>query len=55
MMNMKTQFGDMVITDDNKTIADEKLQKEINDAMLDNKKAEFIKPELSEIPKPLDK
>lgn len=55
MMNMKTQFGDMVITDDNKTIADEKLQKEINDAMLDNKKAEFIKPELLEIPKPLDK
>lgn len=55
MMSMKTQFGDMVITDDNKTIADEKLQKEINDTMLDNKKAEFITPELLEIPKSLDK
>lgn len=55
MMNMKTQFGDMIITDDNKTIADENLQKEINDTILDNKKVEFINPELTEISKPLDK
>lgn len=55
MMSMKTQFGDMTITDDNKTIADENLQKEINNSMIDNKKAEFITPELLEIPKSLDK
>lgn len=55
MMSMKTQFGDMIITDDNKTIAGERLQKEINDAMTDNKKPEYINPELLEIPKPLDK
>ena len=43
MMTMKTQFGDMTITDDNKTIANERLQKEINDSIVDDKKPEFIK------------
>lgn len=55
MMTMKTQFGDMTITDDNKTIADEKLQKEINNSLIDNKKAEFTKPETIEMPNSLDK
>lgn len=55
MMSMKTQFGDMIITDDNKTIAGEKLQKEINNIMTDNKKPEFTNPELLEITKSLDK
>ncbi len=55
MMTMKTQFGNMTITDDNKTIANEELQKEINDSMIENKKAEFIKPEIFETSKPLDK
>ena len=41
MMKMRTQFGDMVFTDDNKTIADEKLQKEINSKMIDGKEAKF--------------
>ena len=41
MMSMKTQFGNMIITDDNKTIADENLQKEIKDKMLDGKTAIF--------------
>lgn len=55
MMKMKTQFGDMTITDDNKTIANEELQKEINDSMIENKKAEFIKSEMFEVSKSLDK
>ena len=55
MMTMKTQFGDMIITDDNKTIANEQLQKEINDSMVDDKKAEFTKLETPEISKELDK
>lgn len=41
MMSMRTQFGNMTITDDNKTIADKELQKEINDKILDNKEVEF--------------
>lgn len=55
MMSMKTQFGDMIITDNNKTIADEQLQKEINDKMIDGKKVKFsINDELF-VPKELDK
>lgn len=54
MMTMKTQFGDMTITDDNRTIADEKLKKEINDKMVDGKEAKiFIVDET--LPKELDK
>lgn len=41
MMKMKTQLGDMIITDDNKTIANEQLKKEINDKMIDGKEARF--------------
>lgn len=52
MMTMRTQFGDMTITDDNKTIADEKLQQEINNTILDDKKPEFT---TSEMTKELDK
>lgn len=56
MMKMKTQFGDMTITDDNKTIADRKLQKEINDKMVDGKEAKFsIVDEDIFAPKELDK
>lgn len=41
MMKMNTQFGDMIITDDNKTIVNEQLQKEISDKMIDGKEAHF--------------
>lgn len=41
MMSMKTQFGNLTITDDNKTIADEQLQKEIKDKMIDGKDPKF--------------
>ena len=52
MMKMKTQFGDMVITDDNKTIADENLQKEINNNIVNDRKIEFISVDIA---KELDK
>ena len=56
MMKMQTQFGEMTITDDNKTIADEKLQKEINDKMVNGKEAKFsIIDENAFVPKELDK
>lgn len=55
MMTMKTQFGNMTITDDNKTIANERLQKEINDSLIDDKKAEFVDSETIETSKLLDK
>lgn len=42
MMTMDTQFGKMIITDDNKTIAPEVLQKEIQDSIQEGKRPEFI-------------
>lgn len=54
MMSMQTQFGNMTITDDNKTIADKDLQKEINDKMLYGKKAIFSIID-ENIPKEIDK
>lgn len=56
MMSMKTQFGNMTITDDNKTIADEQLQKEIKDKALDGKSPQFtFVDEAAFAPKELDK
>jgi hypothetical protein len=52
---MRTQFGDMIITDDNKTIASETLQKEINDNMVDGKKAQFSITDENIFAKKLDK
>lgn len=54
MLKMRTQFGDMTITDDNQTIADEELQKEINNKVLDDKKVKFS-ISIEKEPKSLDK
>jgi len=54
MMKMNTQFGDMVLTDDNKTIVNEELKKEIEDKIQDNKKPELIIQD-SQIDKEVDK
>ena len=47
MMTMDTQFGKMIITDDNKTIAPERLQKEIQDSMQEGNTPEFITEDIN--------
>jgi hypothetical protein len=41
MMRMNTQFGDMVITDDNKTLVSDELKKEIEDKKVRGTRAEM--------------
>ena len=55
MMTMKTQFGNMTITDDNKTIASKELQNEINDSIMNDKIVEFVDSDIAENGKTLDK
>lgn len=42
MMKMQTQFGEMVITDENQTIVSEELKKEIEDNCTDDKKPNLV-------------
>lgn len=42
MMTMKTQFGDMTITDNNQTIVTDELKKEIEKECIDNKTPELV-------------
>lgn len=47
MMKMNTQFGDITITDENKTITNDALKKEIDDKLVDGKKANiFVEDEM---------
>lgn len=39
MLTMNTQFGDMVLTDDNKTLVNQQLANEINDKEVRGRRA----------------